>query len=140
MRYLLESVLVGIYSVIIYLFIQYFISSFTLSLLIVGFVKHYLGYYIGIHTLYCNYGDSCLKLHNNNTNYISNHNFIYYYSFFDAFLYFIFGYIFSILLFWYHNIKIKHIIIIFLIGLLIHILSEKLFIHYFFCITNCNKQ
>jgi len=140
MRYLLESVLVGIYSVIIYLFIQYFISSFTLSLLIVGFVKHYLGYYIGIHTLYCNYGDRCLKLHNNNTNYISNNNFIYYYSFFDAFLYFILGYIFSILLFWYHNIKIKHIIIIFLIGLVIHILSEKLFIHYFFCITNCNKQ
>ena len=72
MRYLFESILVGIYSVIIYLFIQYFISSFTLSLLIVGFLKHYLGYYIGIHNLYCNYGDSSLKLHNNNTNYRYN--------------------------------------------------------------------
>jgi hypothetical protein len=139
MRYLFESILVGIYSVIIYLFIQYFISSFTLSLLIVGFLKHYLGYYIGIHNLYCNYGDSSLKLHNNNTNYISNNNFIYYYSFFDAFLYLIFGYIFSILLFWYHNIKIKHIIIFFFIGIFIHILYEKLFIHYLFFMTNCNK-
>ena len=135
----MEGVLVGIFSVIIYLFIHIFISSFTLSLLIVGFLKHYLGYYIGIHTFYCKYGDKCLQIHNNNTNYTSNNNFIYYYCLFDAFFYFIFGYILAILLSWISNINTKYIIIFFLIGFIIHIFCEKYFIHNLFCMTNCNK-
>jgi hypothetical protein len=139
MRYLFESVLIGIFSVIIYFFISYFIPSFFLSLLIVGFTKHYLGYYIGIHTFYCKYGDKCLKLHNDNTNYISNNNFIYYYCLLDVFLYFIFGYILAILFFWIHNLKIKYIIIFFLIGFIIHMFCEKYFIHDMFCMMNCNK-
>ena len=139
MRYLLESILVGIYSVIIYSFISYFIPSFFLSLLIVGLIKHYLGYYLGIHTVYCKYGDKCLKNHNNNTNYTSNNNFIYYYCFLDMFLYFIFGYILATLLFWIHNLKIKYIIIFFLIGFIVHIFAERYFIHDAFCMINCNK-
>jgi len=139
MRYLLEAVLVGIYSVIIYLIISYIIPSYTLSLLIVGFVKHYLGYYIGIHTLYCKYGEQCMKIHNNNTNYVSNNHLIYLYSLMDGIIYFIIGTILATLLFWIRNYKIKYIIILFLLGFIVHILSEKYFIHNIFCSLNCKK-
>lgn len=139
MRYLLESFLVGIYSIIVYLIVSCFISSFTLTLLIVGFIKHYLGYYIGIHTFYCKYGEKCLKLHNNNTNYISNNNYIFYFSLLDLLFYFLFGYFFSILFFWIKNVNIKYIIIFFCIGFFLHIFSEKYLIHNLFCSINCNK-
>ena len=139
MRYLLEAFLVGIYSVIIYFLVSFFISSFTLSLLIVGFLKHYLGYYIGIHTLYCKYGEKCMQIHNNNTNYISNNNYIRYFSFMELLFYLILGYIISIFFFWINNPIIKNIIIFFFIGFTIHILSEKYFIHNIFCSVNCNK-
>jgi hypothetical protein len=139
MRYLFEAVLVGIYSVIIYLFISYIIPSYTLSLVIVGFIKHYLGYYLGIHTIYCNYGEKCLQIHKNNTNYISNNNIIYVYSLLDGLLYILIGTILSTLFFWIRNYKIKYIIILFLIGFIVHILSEKYFIHNIFCSINCKK-
>jgi hypothetical protein len=70
----------------------------------------------------CKYGDKCLQIHNNNTNYTSNNNFIYYYCLFDAFFYFIFGYILAFLLSWISNINTKYIIVFFLIGFIIHIL------------------
>jgi len=139
MRYLFEAVLVGIYSVIIYLFISYIIPSYTLSLVIVGFIKHYLGYYFGIHTIYCKYGEKCLQIHENNSNYISNNNFIYVYSLLDGLLYILIGTILSTLFFWIRNYKIKYIIILFLLGFIVHILSEKYFIHNIFCSTNCKK-
>jgi len=139
MRYLLEAFFVGIYSVIIYFIVSFFISSFALSLLIVGFLKHYLGYYIGIHTLYCKYGEKCMNIHNNNTNYISNNNFIHYFSFIELLFYFILGYIIAIFFFWIKNPTIKNIIIFFFVGFTLHILSEKYLIHNIFCSVNCNK-
>jgi len=62
MYFLLESLLVGIYSVLIFLFVSYSpIKNFYLRLFSIGFVKHFLGHYLNLDTYYCNFGSACVS-------------------------------------------------------------------------------
>lgn len=62
MHYLFESVLVGVYSSIIFWLISGFSTSFQVSLFVCGFLKHMCGYYIGIHSYYYNNGYACREV------------------------------------------------------------------------------
>ena len=57
MHYIYESLFVGLYSCILYLLIP--INDAKLALIVVGFLKHYLGNWLGIQDYYCNNGYSC---------------------------------------------------------------------------------
>ena len=61
MHYIYESLFVGIYSCILYTFVP--ISDPKIALFVVGFVKHYLGNWLGIQDYYCNNGYSCKNQH-----------------------------------------------------------------------------
>ena len=142
MHYIIESLLVGIYSVIIYLIIQIFFSNTYIQFFITGFLKHFLGYYLGIHKWYCNNGYACKNInkHNNNTNknnkvlYIINKliNNLTKESIIEGLLFLLVG------------LTIKHFInsaiyIYFIIGFLLHLIFEFLNIHKNYCLYNCLK-
>jgi hypothetical protein len=61
MYYLLESLFVGLYSLVIYLILKLFVlsSSSLYFYFTIGFVKHLFGYFTGIHNYYYLYGDAC---------------------------------------------------------------------------------
>jgi len=62
MYFLLESLFVGIYTVLIFLFISYSpIDNVYMRLFSIGFVKHFLGHYLNLDTYYCNFGDACVS-------------------------------------------------------------------------------
>lgn len=135
-----ESMIVGIYTTIIALLLIYLIqtinkTNFYLSIwffFILGFVKHLLGYFLNLQTYYCNHGIQCKKIHfNQNLNLkaiqpslLENMG--------EGFLFVISGLIFTQLF------KIKNpFVIAFLIGFCLHIVSEKIGLHTYFCKYYC---
>ena len=114
--YFIEAIIIGIYSSIIYLLCNNFSKNFSLFF-IVGFLKHFMGYYLNIHSYYCK---NC------------NYNFIYLFidSICEGLLFLFIGYILSLFI---H----QKIIIFFIIGFCLHIVFEWLGIHKWFCKNRC---
>lgn len=129
MFYILEAILVGFYTVIIYLILKQFIGKFYLILLIVGFLKHFLSGILGIHDIYCNYGDTCKSLSHNK--YISNKKNLIRDSIIESLLFLILGFVLSDI------IKKNRIILFFIIGFILHIVFEKLTLHKYYCQNIC---
>ena len=139
MNYVLEAILVGLYSIFIYLLFSRFINNLYILLLLVGFCKHYFAYYLQIHTLYCNNGDACQNtLHNDNyttsrSSYIAKSIHLLRDSIIESFCYLILGVLLS-------NILTNRNYLFFFIGFLFHIGAELLGIHNYFCRESCKKQ
>lgn len=137
MYYIIEALLVGTYSTLLYLLYNLIdiFDNIYISLLVVGFTKHYLSYYIGLHTLFCRYGEACNKynkyIDNKNNKTISKNNFLLQESLLESILYLLVG------VFLYQCITNNPIYIFFLIGFILHILFEKLYIHNEFCRKKC---
>jgi len=57
MYYIIESILVGIYTLFIYISLLYVVKErpFTLVLFLLGILKHFGGYILGLHSEYCKY-------------------------------------------------------------------------------------
>ena len=136
MNYFVESVFVGIYRVFIFTIISYFFENTYVSLFIVGFAKHFFGNFLNIHNFYCNYGYSCY-LHNDckNGKCLDNNKHLFLRSLFEGFLYLIVG---SALI--EMPFTLKNIYLYFLIGVMLHLGSEWLGIHKYFCKTYCYKK
>lgn len=135
MNYFFESIIVGIYNLIIYIFVNPFISNNMLKLYVVGFFKHFLSGYMNVHSYYCNYGYSCY-LHNDckNNKCYANKDYLFLESLFEGLLYLFIGYILIELPF-----NLKNIYIYFLIGFILHISFELLNIHAYYCKNKCIK-
>jgi len=129
MNYIIEALLVGIYTSIIYVIISLFIKNVYILLLVVGFFKHLLGYFLNIHTWYCNNGEACLKVLNQYNNYNAIPTHLIRDSVYDSLMFLLIG---SILL-----TKINNIPLFFTIGALLHIISEHLLVHKYFCESSC---
>jgi len=54
MNIISEAFLVGLYSCILFFLLQTQISNVYILLFTLGFLKHFLSYFIGIHNYYCN--------------------------------------------------------------------------------------
>jgi hypothetical protein len=131
-----EAILVGVYNLFLYiLFSQVFrIKNLYLLLLVVGFSKHFLGYIIGIHTWYCNYGAACLRTNANPKNTYSATAFqLYRSSILEALAELVIGILLSIIL-------TNRYALFFTIGFLLHIVAEYAGIHKQFCRSNCEKN
>jgi hypothetical protein len=134
MNYIIEALFVGIYSTVIYLLVNpFFYDNIFIILLVVGFIKHYLSYFIGLHTIYCKYGEACNKynLYKGFLTTTKNDNFLLQESISESLLYLLVGSILYIL------IGNKPIYIFFLIGFILHISFEKLQVHDLFCRKRC---
>ena len=163
-NYIIESIAVGLYS----LFIFYILSQTTtmntttkatILLFTTGFVKHLLGNILQIHDYYCNNGAACffLQLSENqpipHIKYISQNT--------TAMLIIeciiegiIFVILYNMILYIFnqqlakqgdqstHGTKQRNnmTIIVFLIGFILHVLSEKTGIHTYFCKTRCKPS
>lgn len=118
-QYILEAIIVGIYCIIL------LILNIN-NLFIIGFVKHFLGYYINLHLLYCKYSYSC----NHKNKIIYNFTDLIIDSIIEGILFIIFGNILQIII-------INKYILYFIIGFSLHIISEIAGKHKFFCKKHC---
>ena len=130
MNYIIEAILVGLYTCLIYILFSPFIKNFIGLLLVVGFFKHFLSSSLGIHTWYCNNGEACLKVLSQDQNYNANTLYLIRESFYESLAFLTMGLIFSPI--------IGNMYLFFMIGVLLHIIAEKLLIHKSFCKKTCD--
>jgi hypothetical protein len=141
MYYIFESILVGMYSLLIYVCFNFVKVNATIKIFMVGFIKHLLGYLLNIHTYYCNNGYACLKyqkqLHYDNVLQMNPHRgkkvakisitSLVVESGFE-------GCLFVMLNIFLLKFKLKNNYIrIFLLGVMLHIIFEFLQLHIYFC-------
>jgi hypothetical protein len=134
MNYLIEAIAVGIYTCLVYLIFSLFSKNFYVLLLVVGFFKHFLGHFLGLHTLYCNIGNACVKVLNQGTKNISNDSNLFIMSVGESIMFLILGIILRP--FFPNNI----IFLFFAIGAILHIIAENFLIHNIFCKHNCEEK
>ena len=115
MNLIIEALFIGLY---ISLF-SIFPIGYHLYLFFVGFFKHYLGYYLGLHDYYCNNNK------NNKNNYIIKDSIL------EGFYFIIIGNII------FKLFNYNKIISLFIIGFLMHIISDLINLHKFFKYYRC---
>lgn len=136
MNYIFEAFAVGLYTTLLYLlFLQLKINNLYILLLVVGFCKHFLSSIFKIHDYYCNYGEACIKMRSNaNKNkYISNVTYIVFDSIIESILFLFFGICVSMAL------TLTNIYLFFILGVILHIISEKTNLHQWFCEKRCDQ-
>jgi membrane protein insertase Oxa1/YidC/SpoIIIJ len=166
-NYIIESIAVGLYSLFIFYILSQTTTmntttKATILLFTTGFVKHLLGNVLQIHDYYCNHGAACsfLQLRENqhipqtesHIKYISQNT--------TAMLILeciiegiIFVILYNMILYIFnqqlakqgdqstHGTKQRNnMTIVFLIGFILHVLSEKTGIHTYFCKTRCKPS
>ena len=125
-KLLTESLFVGVYACVIYFFVSFVVySNFTL-LFFVGFLKHFLGYYLKIQDYYCN---SCVK---GSKSQVSTRD-LFIESILEGSVFIILGFLLGVF------IKNRGVLM-FLIGFLLHIVSEFAGVHKYFCKNRCVVQ
>jgi hypothetical protein len=124
MNYIIEAILVGVYSLLVYIPIKFFSNNLCIVFFITGFLKHFLGYFFGIHSLYC-------KFHNLEIKKVQILK-LFLESFLEGFLFLIGGLLLT-------KIKVK-LKVIFIIGFILHIVFEMLGIHKSFINQRCLKN
>lgn len=134
MNYVYESIFVGVYCSVIYFLLNIAINNIYCALFLTGFIKHFCGYLLGLHTAYCNYGSACnnVKKHNIKTAFYSNSLLLE--SIIEGFLFLGIGLIFILI-----GKKIG-IWTIFFIAVLLHIIAENTGVHTLFCKTRCRTK
>jgi hypothetical protein len=126
-KVVLESLFVGVYSFLIYFFCSHIISSnFALLLFTVGFLKHFLGYYLKIQDFYC---DTCVK---GSKSQVSTRN-LFIESILEGVVFIILGFLLGVFI---ENRRV----LMFLIGFLLHIFAEFTGVHKYFCKNRCIVQ
>jgi hypothetical protein len=132
MNYIIESLFVGLYTCIIYLIFSPFIKNFSVLLLVCGFFKHLFGSIFGLWNWYCNNGDACLKVLNQDQQYKSNTIYLLTDSIVESILFLIVGSLLSLII-------QSGLLLFFTMGIILHILSELFGIHKNFCKKTCDK-
>ena len=133
MNYIIESLLVGIYTCFIYLLFSPFIKNFYLLLLVCGFFKHFLGSSFGLWTWYCNNGEACSKVLSQDQYYEANTTYLIRESIYEAFIFLVTGTVLSFII-------PKSLYLFLIMGIILHIISEHIGIHKKFCKTTCNIE
>lgn len=136
LQIIIESLLVGIYSLIIYSVIDYInlTKSTIVKLFITGFSKHIIGYLL-IYNYYCVYGYACQKQSNIYTQ-AKRNKYILIESLGEGLLYVIMWYI-LITYIVNKQIKLNIYLSLVIIGFLLHTIMELFGIHSYYCIQHC---
>ena len=114
MNVITESVFVGLYTTFLAFVLKPFIKNKYLFLFILGFMKHFLGYYLYIQTIYCKLKDKELHL---------NFSRLLIQCIMEGIAFVCIGI----------SIGYTSMAHIFLLGMFIHLYAETLFVHYYFC-------
>jgi hypothetical protein len=134
--FITETILVACYTVILHLCLSVVFKSSSLPyIFVLGFLKHFLGYYLLKYSkLYCQYGESCKNILDEDEEYYVNDN--------DNLVYecILEGFLFIILFILLGTIFKNTILIVFLIPTILHICAEYLGIHSRYCQLHCVKK
>jgi hypothetical protein len=114
-KLIIEAIIIGIYTLLIYFCLNSYINNPYLLFFLIGFFKHFLGYYLGIQSFYCNYKYSIKNFKNKN---------IFIQSIGEGLVF--------LFLFLLVGIKLNSLNF-FIIGFSLHIISELVGIHNWFC-------
>ena len=126
-KLLFESLFVGVYTCIISIFVSFLVSSnFTLLLFVVGFLKHFLGYYLKIQDYYCGI---CVKGSKSYT----TKQILLGESILEGGVFIILGLLLKVFI-------ENRWILMFLLGFLLHIIAEFVGVHKYFCKNRCVIQ
>jgi hypothetical protein len=128
MRYIYESLFVGVYSCILYLLVP--INDAKIALFVVGFLKHYLGNWLGIQDYYCNNGYSCNS--KRPSKYLLTQTALILESVVEGGLFLIFGVLLMM-------IQKNMIVTYFIIGMLLHLIFEFSGAHQKICAYRCKR-
>jgi hypothetical protein len=126
-HYVYESLFVGIYSCILYTLVP--IRDPRVALFVIGFIKHYLANWIGIHDYYCSNGNACGR---SNSKYVATQLELIIESVGEGFLFLIFG---ALLM----RIQKNKFIVYFMIGLILHLIFELIGFHRKICAYRCRR-
>ena len=132
MNYIFEAILVGLYEVSLYFVFSQFIKNLFVLLLVIGFCKHFLGKLLGLQTWYCNNGSACIKVLSQNQKYIANSIHLLRSSIGESIAHLVLGILLAKFL--------AKEYLFFAIGVILHIVAEKLGVHNNFCRENCEKS
>jgi hypothetical protein len=127
MHYIFEALFVGIYCGILYEILVNFIGDYYVLLWVLGFFKHFLGYELHLHSMFCKYGYACQRVANAEHRHaeISNLKIIIE-SMIEGIVFVIVGYLLSL-------IMKDRLVMVFWIGVILHISAELIGIHQVFC-------
>lgn len=129
---LYEAVFVGTYCLAIYVLLLSILSIDIYFWFILGFIKHFLSYHIGIHTYYCKNGNACVNKDTGvKNNIIADKKYLFVDSILEGFLFVILGY-YIVPLFGNNYIGV------FTVGYYIHIVMEYINVHKYFCNNRCS--
>ena len=138
---LMESILVGIYCILLLSILQYFGLDYFELLFILGFSKHFLGYILGLHSLYCTNGASCKGMNYRDTVKCPGYEkkiikpiYKFLESIVEGFVFLFLGFILQ-----KNGIKNKYLIVFF-IGVFLHMFSEFIGLHSYFCVQCRNGK
>lgn len=132
MNYIIEAILVGVYTCILSLLFSRFTKNIMILLLVVGFFKHFLGSSFGLWTWYCNNGEACIKTLSQDQIYEANTLYLLRESIYESIIFLLLGSIISYKL-------TNPIYIFFILGFSLHILAEQWTIHKSYCKRTCDK-
>ena len=127
MHYIFEAFFVGIYCAILYEILVNFITDYHLLLFTLGFIKHFFGYEAGLHGLFCKFGYACQRVENSKikTAYLKMPQLILE-SIAEGFVFLCIGYFLSL-------ITKDRLLMVFFIGVILHVSSEIIGIHKLVC-------
>jgi uncharacterized membrane protein len=123
MSLLIEQLIVGIYTSLIYILLKPFGLEYFTLLFLDGFIKHLLGYYIGIQDIYCN------KHKPGTISSVSIRELIIE-SICEGVLFIILGFIFI-------NLGLNKYIVPYIIAFSVHIIVHFIGLHYLFIENRC---
>jgi len=122
-----ESLFVGVYCCLIYFFVSFAVSSnFALLLFVVGFLKHFLGYYLKIQDFYC---ATCVKGSKSYT----TKQILLGESILEGVVFIILGFLLGVFI-------ENRGVLMFLLGFLLHMIAEFTGVHKYFCKNRCVVQ
>ena len=120
LNYIFESLFVGIYCASIWLFLSSFIPNSLILFFLLGFTKHFIGFYSGIHDKYCSL---CRREKS-----VASKKYLFLESLGEGI-----WFVFLSLVIQPHNF-----LSVFLMGAFTHILAEWTGVHRFFCEKRCH--
>jgi len=126
-KLLFESLFVGVYTCVISFFVSFLVSSnFVLLLFVVGFLKHFLGYYLKIQDYYC---ATCVKGSKSHT----TKQILFGESILEGGVFIILGLLLKVFI-------ENRTVLMFLLGFLLHMIAEFVGVHKYFCKNRCVIQ
>jgi|UniRef100_A0A6C0CWP1 hypothetical protein len=126
-KLLFESLFVGVYTCVISIFVSFLVSSnFVLLLFVVGFLKHFLGYYLKIQDYYC---ATCV----NGSKSYTTKQILLGESILEGGVFIILGLLLKVFI-------ENRWILMFLLGFLLHMTAEFVGVHKYFCKNRCVIQ